>query len=123
MNFQSGLMTMPKGLEIEGPSSTFKISGSLDFNTDLTDMKLLATLPLSSNLPWVAAFIAGLPAAAGVYIASKVFEEQVDKASTLEYSVKGPWQNPQLEFIGLFGERLPEVGNGSRKKMRGPVNR
>lgn len=123
MNFQSGLMSIPKGLEIEGPSSNFKISGSLDFNTDLTDMKLLATLPLSSNLPWVAAFIAGLPAAAGVYIASKVFEEQVDKASTLEYSVKGPWQNPQLEFIGLFGERLPEGGDSSRKKMRGPGNR
>ncbi|MBB3047121.1 uncharacterized protein (TIGR02099 family) [Litorivivens lipolytica] len=122
MQFDDGLMRLPGGMEIEGPSSTFKISGSLDFNTDLTDMELLATLPLGSNLPWVAAFVAGLPAAAGVYIASKVFEEQVDKASTLVYSVKGPWQNPELEFVRMFGEEA-EKGDAERKKMRGAGGR
>lgn len=106
MQFRNGVMVMPKAIEIDGPSSTFRISGSLDFHTDLTDMELLATLPLGSNLPWVAAFISGLPVAAGVYIASKLFEEQVDKASTLVYSVNGPWQQPELEFKRLFGETL-----------------
>lgn len=113
MQFQDGLMQMPKAIEIDGPSSTFRISGSLDFNTDLTDMELLATLPVGSNLPWVAAFISGLPIAAGVYIASKLFEEQVDKVSSLTYRVQGPWQNPELQFKRLFGESVsienPEI--------------
>lgn len=126
MRFEDGVMRTPKALEIDGPSSVFRISGLLDFNTDQTDMELLATLPLGSNLPWVAAFVSGLPVAAGVYIASKLFETQVDKASTLVYSVKGPWQQPELEFKRLFGESLsiempkeptkPKVMRRGRKK-------
>ncbi|HCS26597.1 MAG TPA: TIGR02099 family protein [Spongiibacteraceae bacterium] len=106
MQFVDGVMRMPKPIEIDGPSSTFRISGMLDFNTDLTDMELQATLPVGSNLPWVAALISGLPVAAGVYIASKLFEEQVDKVSSLVYRVHGPWQQPELEFKRLFGDAV-----------------
>lgn len=118
MQFTDGVMRTLKPIEIDGPSSTFRIGGSLDFNTDLTDMELLATLPVGSNLPWLAAFVSGLPVAAGVYIASKLFEEQVDKVSTIAYRVHGPWQRPELEFKRLFGDTVsienPEsLGAGS----------
>lgn len=120
MQFEQGLMRMPKPIEIDGPSSTFRLSGSLDFNTDMTDMELLATLPVGSNLPWVAAFISGLPVAAGVYIASKLFEEQVDKVSSLSYRVHGPWQQPELEFKRLFGDAVsienPDVIESGKDK-------
>lgn len=122
MQFDQGVMQIPEAIEIQGPSSSFKIRGSLDFHTDLTRMELLATLPVGSNLPWAAAFIGGLPAAVGVYIASKVFEEQVDMVSTLVYDVRGPWQQPELEFKRLFGDDSAPMGDGGEspaKSMRG----
>lgn len=106
MQLQDGVMRIPGAIAIDGPSSTFRISGSLDFNTDQTDMELLATLPVGSNLPWVAALISGLPVAVGVYIASKVFKEQVDRVSSIAYRVRGPWQNPDLQFKRLFGDAV-----------------
>lgn len=122
MQFNEGVMQIPEAIEIQGPSSSFKIRGSLNFHTDLTRMELLATLPVGSNLPWAAAFLGGLPAAVGVYVASKVFEEQVDKVSTLVYDVRGPWQQPELEFKRLFGDDSAPVGDGGEspaKSMRG----
>lgn len=129
MQFEDGVMRLPQPIEIDGPSSAFRIGGSLDFNTDQTDMELLATLPVGSNLPWLAAFASGLPVAVGVYIASKLFEEQVDKVSSITYRVYGPWQNPELEFKRLFGDAVsienPEnlEGGGGGKKSRSGMGR
>ena len=68
-------------------------------------MELVATLPVVSNLPWIAALAGGLPTAAGVYVASKIFQEQVDRLSSAKYSVKGDWNNPELKFDRVFDDR------------------
>lgn len=67
-------------------------------------MDLVVTLPLASNLPWVAALAGGLPAAAGVYIASKLFSEQVDRYSSAVYHVEGDWRDPTIRFRRMFDE-------------------
>src|SRR5690606_12424366 len=89
-------------LRIESPSSQFRLAGQLDFNTDQAAMELVATLPLASNLPWVAAIAGGLPAAAGVYLASKLFGEQVDRYASAVYDVTGPWRDPKVKFRRIF---------------------
>jgi hypothetical protein len=76
---------------------------------------LIATLPVASNLPWLAALTGGLPAAAGVYVISKIFEKQVDKFSSAVYSVKGTWQEPELAFDKLFDTKLPKPKAGAEQ--------
>ena len=110
---EGGVVTTARPLQIDSPSSQFRLSGQLDFNTDLAAMELVATLPLASNLPWVAAIAGGLPAAAGVYLASKLFGEQVDRYASAVYDVTGPWRDPKVKFRRIFdadsqaGKRAP----------------
>ncbi|WP_019529735.1 YhdP family protein [Dasania marina] len=89
-------------LNIESPSSRFRLSGSTDLNAEVLDMDLIATLPVGKNLPWIAALMGGVPAAAIVYGASKLFETQVDKFSSAVYSIEGKWDDPQLKLKKVF---------------------
>ncbi len=59
---------------------------------------------MGSNLPWVAALVGGLPAAAGVYVVSKVFEEQMDSFSSAVYEISGTIQEPELTFKNIFDD-------------------
>ena len=70
--FDNGVVTTQSPLMIYGSSSQIRLAGTGDFNQDYLDVEMTLSLPLASNLPWVVALAAGLPAAAGVFIISKV---------------------------------------------------
>ena len=53
----------------------------------------------------------GLPAAAGVYVVSKVLKKQVDRLSSAVYTVKGSWDQPDVKFSKLFSND-PKVIKG-----------
>ncbi|MDH3995183.1 MAG: hypothetical protein OEV47_19850, partial [Gammaproteobacteria bacterium] len=89
------------GMEVNGPSS-FQFSGVADVGRRSMNGELVATLPVANNLPWVAAFIASLPVAAGVYVVSKVLQKQVNRLSSAVYSVTGSWDDPQVKFEHIF---------------------
>src|SRR5690606_14012152 len=59
-------------------------------------------LPVAGNLTFLAAFATGLPAAAGIYLVSKIFRKQVDQATSVSYSIKGSWDEPRMKFYRLF---------------------
>ena len=69
-------------------------------------------MPIADNLPWIAGLAAGsafIPVAAGVYVASKVFEEDVNRFSSGVYSVSGTLDNPLLKLEKVFdntGEKI-----------------
>jgi uncharacterized protein YhdP len=108
---RDGVLATAEPFEIKSPGSRFRLAGTIDFNSDQTDMELVATLPVASNLPWVAALAAGLPVAAGVYVASKVFEDQVDRFASASYAVTGPWADPQVKLRRVFDDKLPQKSN------------
>lgn len=91
-------------LEVKSPSTSFLLRGNADLVEKALDMELIATLPIASNLPWIAALAGGLPTAASVYIASLIFEEQMDRFSSAVYSVKGDWNNPELNFTRVYDD-------------------
>ena len=47
----------------------------------------------------------GLPAAAGVYLTSRIFDRQVDRISSLAYRVTGPWEDPHIEVEQIFSDK------------------
>ena len=115
LRFNRGVMMLNPNLDIDGLSSQFTLTGMADFPADKVDMELVATLPIGSNLPWVAALVGGLPAAAGVYIASKVFEKQVDRFSSAVYGITGSWRDPQVKFKRIFDEGREPAAMRSQK--------
>ena len=66
------------------------------------DGRLVATLPVATNLPWVVALMGGLPAAAGVYVTSKLVEKQVDRLSSISYKISGSWDDVDVEVDRIF---------------------
>ena len=79
-----------------------KFSGRSDLRAQTIDADLIVTLPIGSNLPWVAALAGGLPAAAGAYVASRIFEDQLGKFSSAIYKVSGKLDDPAVEFVKVF---------------------
>ncbi len=121
LSTRSGVLSIDQPVEIKSPSSRFRLAGQIDFNSDQTDMELVATLPVASNLPWLAALTGALPVAAGVYVASKVFENQFDKFSSAAYAITGPWSDPQVKLRRVFDDRLPQKSDAATKPAASPT--
>jgi len=96
-----GTIEVPR-MDVRGASSRFQFSGVSEVASRNLSGELLATLPVASNLPWVAALAGGLPVAAGVYVVSKVFEKQVDRLSSAVYTIGGSWDDPLVEFDRIW---------------------
>ncbi|MEP4147601.1 MAG: DUF3971 domain-containing protein [Halioglobus sp.] len=103
--FHSGTLEV-SDVTVQGSSSAFVVSGLSDIGSRSLDAELVATLPVANNLPWMAALAAGLPVAAGVFVVSKVFEKQVNRLSSGVYSIKGTWDDPEINFDRIFDDEL-----------------
>ncbi|GAB3286504.1 YhdP family protein [Parahaliea aestuarii] len=114
--FHRGSVEVP-GLEVKGASSSFNFSVISPLAEQTLDGELVATLPVASNLPWVAALTAGLPVAAGVYVVSKVFEQQMNRVSSAVYSVGGSWDDPEVSFSRIF-----DTGSRQRSAPESPAD-
>ncbi|MBT7376481.1 MAG: hypothetical protein HN817_11185, partial [Porticoccaceae bacterium] len=88
------------------PSGRMSMAGNFDLINETVDTRLLATLPVATNLPWVVALVGGLPAAAGVYLTSKLVEKQVDRLSSISYEVTGPWDDIKISVDRIFAAEL-----------------
>ncbi|MCB1677771.1 MAG: TIGR02099 family protein [Halioglobus sp.] len=106
------------GMEISGPSS-FQFSGVSDVAARSLQGELVATLPVASNLPWVAALTAGLPVAAGVFVVSKVFKKQMNRLSSAVYSIGGTWDDPLVKFDHIFDDTAGPDNGGGREPTAG----
>ncbi len=101
MEFEEGTLRIPD-FSIEGSGGYFTFASDVDLLNDTLDGELVVTLPLVENIPWVAALAGGLPIAAGTYLVSKVFEEQMNQLSSGVYSVSGDLNDPQVIFERVF---------------------
>lgn len=111
--FDRGHIAIPQFV-VDGSGGGFEFDSDIDLISETIDGELVVTLPLAENIPWVAALAGGLPIAAGAYLASKVFEDQVKSLSSGVYSVSGELSQPSVKFVRVF--------DASSKKVRQPAN-
>lgn len=107
LQLDDGAIEVP-GLAVTGPSSQFQFVGRVDVPQERIDGELVATLPIATNLPWMAALISGLPAAAAVYVISKLFTKQMDRFSSASYKVDGSWNDPSVTFQRIFDNSVEQ---------------
>gem|GEM_PF-923881 len=122
-DFQNGWVYINEPLVVDSTSSKIQMAGTLDLIEEKIDAELVATLPVAGDITVAAALIAGLPAAVGVFLVSQMFEEQVDKASSINYSVRGDWEDPKIKFRKIFDDSAAsakgrEVESMSRQNSR-----
>ena len=102
VNFEAGKLIFTEPLQMSSPSSKLQMAGSINLVDETIDSRLVATLPVAGNLTFLAALATGLPAAAGVYVVSKIFKKQVDQATSISYRIRGSWDEPEMKFDRLF---------------------
>lgn len=100
--FRTGTVHIREPLQVNTPSSHLQLVGDLDMAQETLDTQLVATLPLAGNLTVAAALTGGVPLAIGVYVAGKIFKDQMDRVSSLRYGVTGSWSNPEAKLERIF---------------------
>ncbi|MBT6027626.1 MAG: AsmA-like C-terminal region-containing protein, partial [Porticoccaceae bacterium] len=104
--FDQGNAIFLDPLKMEMPSGRMSMAGTFNLIDETTEAQLVATLPVATNLPWVVALLGGIPAAAGVYITSKIVQKQVDRLSSISYELTGPWDDIDITVDEIFASEL-----------------
>ncbi|MBQ0721600.1 MAG: TIGR02099 family protein [Gammaproteobacteria bacterium] len=103
--FEQAQVRFEQAIVVTLPSGKLRLLGQTNLVEETIDARLIATLPVGTNLPWIAALIGGLPAAAGVYFTSKIFAKQVDRISSISYKISGDLNNPEVEVDRIFSDK------------------
>lgn len=106
LNFNQGVLQLNEPLKIDMPSGKMSMAGEFNLVDETVKGKLVATLPVGVNLPWLVGLAGGLPAAAGVYITSKLAQKQVDRLSSISYTLNGPWDDIEVSVDEIFAAEL-----------------
>ncbi len=93
-------------LLVDTPSTQLQLVGDIQLVEETLDAQLIATLPVTGNLTVAAALTGGIPIAVGVYVLGKVFKNQVDKASSIRYNIRGSWDDPKVKFDKVFEDTV-----------------
>ncbi len=129
--FEPGRVDIPSFV-VDGSGGGFEFDSDINLLTQTIDGELIVTLPLAENIPWVAALAGGIPIAAGAYLVSKIFEDQVKSLSSGVYSVTGDLEQPDVKFVRVFdatsnkvrkeGKQDSSVRAGSATKEKAEVS-
>ena len=106
IHFENGVASLIDPLRMKMPSGRMNMGGNFDLVNEQVDAQLVATLPVATNLPWVVALLGGVPAAAGVYLTSKLVEKQVDRLSSISYTLSGPFDDVEVAVDKIFAAKL-----------------
>ena len=110
--FKSGIVDVVDPIVIVGSSSTFKVAGRVNLTSRELDNDMIVTLPVHRNLPWYAAFSAiatGPLTGAGVFLAQRVFQNQINAISSAKYKITGTMEEPIIEFVTIFSDSVRDV--------------
>lgn len=102
--FREGTLLVDHPIDARLPSGQMRMTGNVDLLRETLDLRMVTTLPVGTNLPWIAALVGGLPAAAGVYVTSKIFSAQVDRLSSIGHHIHGDWDDPTVEVDRIFSD-------------------
>lgn len=103
ITFKDSFLRLSEPVVIDGSSYVITLGGRVNLQSNQLDLQLAATLPVATNAAWIAGLAAGLPAAAGLYVASKVFnfDEHLKGLTSLIYAITGPLSEPDVQFKGM----------------------
>lgn len=102
LHFDQGRVIMDDPVVVNSFSSRLQMAGVVDLVDSSLNTRLVATIPVAGNLTFMAGLGFGLPGVAGMWLISKVFEEQIDKVSSLSFDVSGSLRDPKMKFVRFF---------------------
>jgi uncharacterized protein (TIGR02099 family) len=98
LDFTEGVVNTTSPLQIDGPASDLAIEGEINLQNETISADMQVQIPLGQNLSMVAGLLGAWPIAVSTYLASKIFQEQVEDFTTVIYRLEGPWAAPTAGF-------------------------
>lgn len=119
VKLRSGVVTFDEPLVIKGPSSDFKMDGTVNMVKETMDMSLVVTLPVTSNLPVLSVLLGTAPQVAGIiYIADKLVGNQVDQLASIRYHIAGSFDDPEVSLDQLFSSKAKKSSSKKSRKSK-----
>lgn len=112
LEFEDGNIYLKDPLIVDSSSSYIQVAGTLNAIEEDLDAQMVVTLPVASNVAVATALIVNIPAGLGLYLMSKLFKKQVDRASSINVEVSGAWQDPKIKVKKIF-----DINAANRKGM------
>ncbi len=114
--FQHGRLVLDPDMQIVGPSTAFRMSGSTDLVDESLDMRLVVILPLTQNLPLAAVLLGASPPIGGaLFVLDKLLGEPLSKLTSATYNISGTWSKPDVKLRNVF-----DTGADLRKHLSQP---
>ncbi len=110
LDIKDGKIYLTDPLIVESSSSYVQLVGTIDVVNEKLDSEMVVTLPLASSAAFATAIVVNLPAAIGLYVMSKMFKKQLDRASSLNVGVSGSWEDPKVKVKKIF-----DIGAAQRR--------
>jgi len=116
IDFNKGEIQLSTPMVVEATASRFQMAGTIDLISLELDTVVVATLPVGNNLTMLAVLAGNLPAAAGVWVISKVFAKQMNKVASVRFKVTGTLNDPITKFEKLFEDDASKSLKQSKEK-------
>ena len=84
-------------LSIEGPTGIINVSGRTGLVSHDFDQLVTVIPDVTGTLATVGALAAGPVVGAALYLTNKVVGKKLNKVSTTQYQVQGPWDKPEIK--------------------------
>lgn len=110
VDLDQGLLRTNNPVTIKTHGSDISFAGYIDMHSEVLDMEVVVTLPVSSSIPWYVGLATGNPVAVITSLAvKKLFEGQIDQFSSSKYRVTGTIEDPKIELVGVFRDSLDDT--------------
>lgn len=109
--FDNGQVQITDPVRMVGPGVTLAFSGRADIEKGTVDGDLIVTLPLSKNLPWMAAYLALFSNPLTGFLAllsQRIFRKGIDRLSSARYEVTGRLDDLRIKLDKVFSTALPD---------------
>ncbi|MFQ3261000.1 MAG: hypothetical protein ACI9E9_000883 [Reinekea sp.] len=120
--FDRGFARVGEQLVIDGASTNFRFSGDADLLSNVIDIDMVLTVPLSSTFPLVALLAGVSPqAAAAIYVTERVFNNELKKISSARMHITGSFEEPIIKFYRVFDNQIGSEGQTVKDRIKNVV--
>ncbi|MDD3449408.1 MAG: YhdP family protein [Gammaproteobacteria bacterium] len=96
---------------IKGPSARIEVAGRTGLVTRDYDQVITVTPELGGSLSVAGAIAGGPVAGAAVLVLQKVFQTQIEQITRAQYTLKGTWDDPEMERVQREEDRPSGPGD------------
>jgi uncharacterized protein (TIGR02099 family) len=86
-------------LVMEGPAAQLKTAGRVGLAAQDYDETVTVIPHLTSSLPVAVGIASGVAVGAAILLLQKIFEDQINELTRVQYTITGPWTKPVVERL------------------------